>query len=211
MRTELAVVKHVVQTGKDVDLLEKMIKNIPDVATPDLVTGFRLANGYSKKIEKFVGAVKKELVSNADQTGRFLEEGVEEDEKGHRYLSGVDNDELKAEKRVFAKFDAEKAVELLEKKDLMGLGCEEQVTCTDPAKALGLVNKIYDKLFHTVESKKVVEQDMEELKTLFEVKLVATEARVEALVALGKIPTEDVEDLMKVSIQYAVKDSKRKK
>ena len=211
MSKELAVVEKVVKTGKGVDALEKLISSVPDIPTAELVTGFRMANTYSKRIEKFVNAVKKELVNNADQTGRFLEEGVEVDEKGHRYLRGVDNDELKAEKRVFAKFDAEKAVELLEKKDLMGLGCEEQVTCTDPAKAMELVNKIYDKLFHTVESQMAVEQDMEELKTLFEVKLVATEARVEALVALGKIPTEDVEDLMKVSIQYAVKDSKRKK
>lgn len=86
MSKELAVVEKVVNTGKDVDALEELISHVPNIPTAELVTGFRMANTYSKRIEKFVNAVKKELVNNADQTGRFLEEGVEVDEKGHRYL-----------------------------------------------------------------------------------------------------------------------------
>lgn len=210
MSKELAVIEKVVKTGKGIDSLEKLIDSIPEVATQDLVTGFRLANGYSKKIETFVDAVKKELVNNATQTGRFIAEGTP-DEKGHLYLAGVDGDELKAEKRVYAKFNAEKAEELLKEKDLLAVGSEQRVTCTDPAKVLELIDTVYKKLFHTLDSKKVVEQDLAEMKALFEVTQVVTEARVEALVALEKIETSEVEKVMDVGIQYAVKEVKVKK
>lgn len=205
MSKELAVVEKVVKTGKGVDALEKLISSVPDIPTAELVTGFRMANTYSKRIEKFVNAVKKELVNNADQTGRFLEEGVEVDEKGHRYLRGVDNDELKAEKRVYTKFNAEKATELLEKKGLMELGSEENLICSN-------LNQLYDLLVSLEDQVDLPAlATVEAMKDLFTVERTVTEARVEALVALGKIDTEEVKDLMDVTIQYAIKDSKRKK
>jgi len=205
MSKELAVVEKVVNTGKGVDALEELISSIPDIPTAELVTGFRMANTYSKRIEKFVNAVKKELVNNADQTGRFFEEGVEVDEKGHRYLKGVDNDELKAEKRPFVKFNAEKAAELLEKKGLMELGSEENLTCSN-------LNQLYD-LLVSLENQVDLSAlaTVKAMKDLFTVERTVTEARVEALVALGKIDTEEVKDLMDVTIQYAVKEVKRKK
>jgi len=48
------------------------------------------------------------------------------------------------------------------------------------------------------------------MKDLFTVERTVTEARVEALVALGKIDTEEVKDLVDVTIQYAVKEVKKK-
>lgn len=204
MSKELAVVEKVVNTGKGVDALEELISSIPDIPTAELVTGFRMANTYSKRIEKFVNAVKKELVNNADQTGRFFEEGVEVDEKGHRYLKGVDNDELKAEKRTFVKFNAEKAAELLEKKGLMELGSEENLTCSN-------LNQLYD-LLVSLENQVDLPAwaTVKAMKDLFTVERTVTEARVEALVALGKIDTEEVKDLMDVTIQYAIKEVKKK-
>jgi len=205
MSKELAVVEKVVNTGKGVDALEELISSIPDIPTAELVTGFRMANTYSKRIEKFVNAVKKELVNNADQTGRFFEEGVEVDEKGHRYLKGVDNDELKAEQRVYVKFNEEKAKELLEKKGLLDLGSEENLTCSN-------LNQLYD-LLVSLENQVDLSAlaTVKAMKDLFTVERTVTEARVEALVALGKIDTEEVKDLMDVTIQYAVKEVKRKK
>jgi len=204
MSKELAVVEKVVNTGKGVDALEELISSIPDIPTAELVTGFRMANTYNKRIEKFVNAVKKELVNNADQTGRFFEEGVEVDEKGHRYLKGVDNDELKAEKRVYTKFNEEKATELLEKKGLLDLGSEENLTCSN-------LNQLYDLL---VSLEKQVDSQalatVKAMKDLFTVERTVTEARVEALVALGKIDTEEVKDLMDVTIQYVIKEVKKK-
>jgi len=199
------LVEKVVNTGKGVDTLEELISSIPDIPTAELVTGFRMANTYSKRIEKFVNAVKKELVNNADLTGRFFEEGVEVDEKGHRYLRGVDNDELKAEKRVYVKFNEEKAKELLEKKGLLDLGSEENLVCSN-------LNQLYD-LLVSLENQVDLPAlaTVKAMKDLFTVERTVTEARVEALVALGKIDTEEVKDLMDVAIQYAVKEVKRKK
>ena len=199
------LVEKVVNTGKGVDTLEELISSIPDIPTAELVTGFRMANTYSKRIEKFVNAVKKELVNNADLTGRFFEEGVEVDEKGHRYLRGVDNDELKAEKRVYTKFNEEKAKELLEKKGLLDLGSEENLVCSN-------LNQLYD-LLVSLENQVDLPAlaTVKAMKDLFTVERTVTEARVEALVALGKIDTEEVKDLMDVAIQYAVKEVKRKK
>jgi len=199
------MVEKVVNTGKGVDALEELISSIPDIPTAELVTGFRMANTYSKRIEKFVNAVKEELVNNADLTGRFFEEGVEVDEKGHRYLRGVDNDELKAEQRVYVKFNEEKAKELLEKKGLLDLGSEENLTCSN-------LNQLYD-LLVSLENQVDLSAlaTVKAMKDLFTVERTVTEARVEALVALGKIDTEEVKDLMDVTIQYAVKEVKRKK
>ena len=199
------LVEKVVNTGKGVDTLEELINSIPDIPTAELVTGFRMANTYSKRIEKFVNAVKKELVDNKEQRGRFFEEGVEVDEKGHRYLRGVDNDELKAEKRVYTKFNEEKAKELLEKKGLLDLGSEENLVCSN-------LNQLYD-LLVSLENQVDLPAlaTVKAMKDLFTVERTVTEARVEALVALGKIDTEEVKDLMDVAIQYAVKEVKRKK
>lgn len=204
MSKELAVIEKVVKTGKGIDSLEKLIGSLPEVATQDLVTGFRLANGYSKKIETFVDAVKKELVNNATQTGRFIAEGTP-DEKGHLYLAGVEGDELKAEKRVYAKFNAEKAEELLKEKELFELGSEERVTCKDPE----MVHRLLVSLVDQVDLPILV--TIEAMLDQFEVTRVATEARVEALVALEKIETSDVAKVMDVGIQYAVKEVKAKK
>jgi len=199
------LVEKVVNTGKGVDTLEELINSIPDIPTAELVTGFIKANTYSKRIEKFVNAVKKELVDNKEQRGRFFEEGVEVDEKGHRYLRGVDNDELKAEKRVYTKFNEEKAKELLEKKGLLDLGSEENLVCSN-------LNQLYD-LLVSLENQVDLPAlaTVKAMKDLFTVERTVTEARVEALVALGKIDTEEVKDLMDVAIQYAVKEVKRKK
>jgi len=204
MSRKLAVVDKVAKTGKGVDALEKLISRVPDIPTAELVTGFIRANTYSKRIEKFVNAVKKELVDNKEQRGRFFEEGVEVDEKGHRYLRGVDNDELKAEKRVFAKFDAEKATELLEKKGLLDLGSEENLTCSN-------LNQLYDLLVSLedqVDSPALA--TVKAMKDLFTVTRTVTEERVEALVVLGKIEPDEVKDLMDVTVQYAVKEVKKK-
>lgn len=203
MSKELTLFEKVVNTGKGVDALEELISSIPDTPTAELVTGFIMANTYTKRIEKFVDAVKKELVDNKKQSGRFLTEGTE-DEKGHRYLEGVYGDELKAEKRVYTKFNAEKATELLEKKGLMELGSEENLICSN-------LNKLYDLLVSLedqVDSQALA--TVKAMKDLFTVERTVTEARVEALVALGKIDTEEVKDLMDVTIQYAVKEAKKK-
>lgn len=203
MSKELAVVEKVVNTGKGVDALEKLISSVPDIPTAELVTGFRMANTYSKRIEKFVNAVKKELVDNKEQSGRFLVEGTE-DEKGHRYLEGVYGDALKAEKRVYAKFNEEKATELLEKKGLLDLGSEENLICSN-------LNQLYDLLVSLEDQVDLPAlATVKAMKDLFTVERTVTEARVEALVALGKIDTEEVKDLMDLTIQYAVKEVKKK-
>lgn len=204
MSKDLAVIEKVVKTGKGIDSLEKLISSLPEVATQDLVTGFRMANGYSKKIETFVDAVKKELINNATQTGRFIAEGTP-DEKGHLYLAGVEGDELKAEKRVYAKFNADKATKLLKEKDLFELGSEEKVTCKDPALVRRLLVSLEDQVDLPILA------TIEAMLDQFEVNRVVTEAKVEALVALEKIETSEVEQVMDVSIQYAVKEVKAKK
>ena len=204
MSKELTLVKKVVKTGKGVDALEKLISRVPDIPTAELVTGFIKANTYSKRIEKFVNAVKKELVDNKEQRGRFLVEG-EEDEKGHRYLKGVDDDELKAEKRVYVKFNEEKATELLEKKGLLALGSEETLSCTDLQKLYDLIVSLEDQVDLPTPTLTTVKA----MKDLFTVTRTVTEARVEALVALGKIEPDEVKDLMDVTVQYAVKEVKK--
>ena len=112
MGNELAIVEKAMTAGEGIDALEKVVTHLPEISTPELVTGFLKVNTYSKRIDAVVEKVKKHLVDNASLTGRFLTEG-DMDEKGHRYLKGVYEDELKAEKRVSTKFDAEGAEKYL--------------------------------------------------------------------------------------------------
>lgn len=206
MSKELAIVDTVIKTGKGVEALEGLIDKLPSIPTADLVTGFRIANGYSKKVSTFVDAVKKELVDNATQTGRFIKEGTP-DAKGHLYLDGADGLQLKAEKRVSTKFDPAKARVLLEKEGLLDLGCERRVTCTSPERVLDLLLTVLD----GKEDAEMQSAFLVQAVHLFEFEDVVTEARVEALVALEKIAVKDVEALMDTSIQYAVKEVKAKK
>lgn len=106
---------------------------------------------------------------------------------------------------MYVKFNEEKAKELLEKKGLLDLGSEENLVCSN-------LNQLYD-LLVSLENQVDLPAlaTVKAMKDLFTVERTVTEARVEALVALGKIDTEEVKDLMDMAIQYAVKEVKRKK
>lgn len=199
------VVEKVVRTGKGVGELEELISSIPEIPTKELVTGFVMANTYSKKIDKFVTAIKKELVDNATQDGRFIQEGTA-DEKGHLYLEGVEGDvELKAEKRVYSKFDTVLAEEFLKAKEIYDNAVDVELVCVDVEAVYDFITKVaygeLDDLGAMAQAGKLL--------VAFEEKKTVSQAKVEALVTLGQIEVQDVKNLMDTKIQYAVKGVKK--
>ena len=97
-----------------------------------------------------------------------------------------------------------KATELLEKKGLLDLGSEKNLVCSN-------LNRLYDLLVSLEDQVDLPAlATVEAMKDLFTVERTVTKERVEALVVLGKIDTEEVKDLMDVTIQYAVKEVKKK-
>lgn len=205
MSKELALVAQILATGRDVEQLEAIKDRLPEIPTPELVTGFAMANTYSKRIGTFVDAVKKELVDNKQQSGRFLDYG-EEDAKGHRYLEGVDGRELKAEKRVRSVMDAEKAHDVLEEKGLLEAALVTKRRCSDAEGVYQLAQAIADGKM----TKAVMQEKAEEILKRIEAETVVDEGKVEALVTLGDLNIDDVQALMNTTITYAVKEVKKK-
>lgn len=181
---------------------ESLAKRVSELPTAELVAGFNMANQYTKSIDKFVSAAKKELVDNAKQVGRFITEGVS-DEKGHLYLEGADGQKLKAEKRVFAKFNVEKARQLLVREGLEKEGSLREVECTHAGMAVGFINEL-----KTMDVSKECATVLKLLEDLFVVNYTPDEKKVEALIVLGSLPVDAAEEVMDVSIQYAVKEVK---
>lgn len=206
----LAVVKN---TGNNIDTLAELKEALATVPTEDLVSGFLLAKDYSKKVNSFVDAVKKELVDNKTLTGRiFTDDTVEIDEKGNRFLDGVAGDRLKAEKRVYSKLNVEKVKAKLTPEQYTRAS-DIEVVCHNPAEVKGILELVLAYLtdgmdgIDTVDLLSIIQKALDN----FESREVLNEQKLEALIVLGEIDESIVEEVMDTTIQYALKKAPKKK
>lgn len=203
----LAVVK---STGNNIDTLSELKEALATVPTEDLVSGFLLAKDYSKKVNSFVDAVKKELVDNKTLTGRiFNDDIVEIDEKGNRFLDGVDGSRLKAEKRVYSKLNVEKVKAKLTPEQYTRAS-DVEVVCHNPAEVKGILELVLARLTDGMDGNDTVELIQKALDS-FESIEILNEKKLEALIALGEIDDGIVEEVMDTTIQYALKKAPKKK
>ena len=95
--------------------LESFKEELKVMPTDQLVAGYLKVRDFDTRLKQLKDAVRAELVD--PERGRiFVDETVEEDERGHRYLMGSDGNELLAQKRVSFVLNEEKAEEVLKSK-----------------------------------------------------------------------------------------------
>lgn len=209
------------EVGKDLKKLDDIISMLPAARTEELVTGFRIANSYTKQVEKFSNAVKKELIDNKTLTGRFIQEGYgkSEDAKKHLYLEGFDGTELKAERRETITFNKDKAEEVLNKYDCYFEGVSEVVGIQDINKGYKTLVEVADAL-NDITKKSVggevtvstdfIKALVHSLEGVFTVNLQADEFKIESLIAHKRIPSKEAQNFMDIAVQYAIKDGLKK-
>lgn len=206
------------EAERGVKSLDDLKDKLPQVATGDLVSGFLEVNAFKNNVKKFRDLVRDELIGdkgNDYEDGRFKnEESVEYDEKGNMYLTGVDGKKLKAEKRTRVKFDKNKARKVLEEKDMLQRGSELKVKVKNE-EFVGKLQDVQDNLltvFKTMKDGRQKEILKEQLEVLAEVladdieaKIVPSEDKVEALVTIGEMSTDDAQEMYDIQTTYAVK------
>jgi len=211
----LEVVK---EAERGVKSLDDLKDQLPQVPTGDLVSGFLEVNDFKNNVKKFRDLVRDELIGDKKkdyEDGRFKnEDSVEYDEKGNMYLTGVDGKKLKAEKRTKVKFDKKKAREVLEEKDMLQRGSELEVKVKNE-NFVGKLQDMQDNLltvYKTIQDGRQKEILKEQLEVLAEVladdieaKIVPSEDKVEALVTIGELSTDDAHEMYDIQTTYAVK------
>lgn len=193
-----------------VEQLAEMSKQLKTMSTPELVTVVAIG----KMLGKFVDLAKKELVDNKDLSGRFFAEGVKTDEKGHRYLYGVDGTELKAEKRVSVSLDTEVALQVLDEHGLTSVAVQKvtALAMLPDAAVVGVQMAIaaFTALLEAdldmpMELYTQAMSAMQGLMQMLSTRQVVSEAKLEALVALEQISTEEIGKMTHAEVTYAIK------
>jgi hypothetical protein len=211
----LEVVK---EAERGVKSLDDLKDQLPQVPTGDLVSGFLEVNDFKNNVKKFRDLVRDELIGDKKkdyEDGRFKnEDSVEYDEKGNMYLTGVDGKKLKAEKRTKVKFDKKKAREVLEEKDMLQRGSELEVKVKNE-NFVGKLQDMQDNLltvYKTIQDgmqKEILKEQLEVLAEVLaddiEAKIVPSEDKVEALVTIGELSTDDAHEMYDIQTTYAVK------
>lgn len=213
MKKEL--VKVIGQAAINIESLEDLKTELKTVETPQLVDGYLIVKDFANKVKSFTEAVREELLFDTPESaqakefdGRFFLEADVVDEKGHRYLNGESERQLKAEKRVSPKFNVKRAEEILKDRQLYDTATDKEVVGVDVT--------VLDKIVKLQEDLAVMGMNdfadrVEDLLGSFEIKKTLNEEKIEALVALETILPEEVELMYDVDITYALKEQKKRK
>lgn len=211
------LVKVVKDTGGSLSLLNDLRKELKEIPTPKLVTGYLMAKDYSNMVKKFVEAVREELLFETKESaeekcydGRFFDDGVEVDEKGHRWITGEDGKVLKAEKRVSNLLDEEKAEEYLKRERVWEQATNESVVVIDDTVVSDLM-QLRLQIVNGDESSWKYLAKLDEAIGKLEVRRKIDEKKVEALVVLGQISMDVLEQFYEESVVYALKAGPKKK
>lgn len=217
---EHSLVQLAVDSEDNVQALERFKSRLPEIQTPDLVTGYVHVKDLSKKLDSLTKAMRTEFLD--EDAGRFwTEPEVEVSDRGHRTLYGHDSVVLKAEKRVSKpKLNQEKAREFFEEKGLLSEVAEIDVNLsTEDVKELlsiiasldGVKAKVFGWLgIQTTENVKEMKYRLRDFVQKVEEKgkLMINEDKVEALVTMEKIKLSEIEHLYEIGVTYALKGQK---
>lgn len=212
-RKDLMVV--VQKTDKNIKTLEDLKAELRSVETPKLVSGYLMVKDFATRVKKVSDAVREVLLFDSPESaenkvfdGRFFLDGVDVDEKGHRYLNGEDGLQLKAEKRVSLKLNDERATEILKDRNLYDAATDKQV--------VGVNTEVLEKLKKLKEDLNAVGMGdfadrVDMILEDFEVVRTLNEKKIEALVALEALTSDDVELMYDTDVTYALKEQKKKR
>jgi len=129
----LSVIKN---AGDEAHTLKDLKQEINFMDTPKLVSGYILVKNYSKMMDYITNTARNELLYGSgldtkDYKGRFFGGDVKNDMGGNLYLSGTDNERLKAQKRVMTKLNEKWAAEILQDAGLYQYAIDKCVVSVD--------------------------------------------------------------------------------
>lgn len=203
------------KTDKSIKTLEDLKAELRLVETPKLVSGYLMVKDFATRVKKVSDAVREVLLFDSPESaenkvfdGRFFLPDVDVDEKGHRYLNGEDGKQLKAEKRVSLKLNDERATEILKDRNLYDAATDKQV--------VGVNTEVLEKLEKLKEDLNAVGMSdfadrVDMILKDFEIVRTLNEKKIEALVALEALTSDDVELMYDTDVTYALKEQKKKR
>ena len=173
--------------------LDQFRDKLEDLSTEEIVEGYIQLKPFEKVIGTATETVRQVLVN--DETGRFFEDGVTEDNKGHRYLES-ENAVLQAQKKVRTTLNQKSALELFKSR---GLPITRKAVVSDPEK-LWKVLELAIELLPEEQRDAVYSLAVDAVDTVEEV----TEAQVETNIRLGKLNAEDVVAIYDTKTTYGL-------
>jgi len=173
--------------------LDQFRDKLEDLSTEEIVEGYIQLKPFEKVIGTATETVRQVLVN--DETGRFFEGGVTEDNKGHRYLES-ENAVLQAQKKVRTTLNQKSALELFKSR---GLPITRKAVVSDPEK-LWKVLELAIELLPEEQRDAVYSLAVDAVDTVEEV----TEAQVETNIRLGKLNAEDVVAIYDTKTTYGL-------
>ncbi len=203
------------KTDKSIKTLEDLKAELRLVETPKLVSGYLMVKDFATRVKKVSDAVREVLLFDSPESardkvfdGRFFLDGVDVDEKGHRYLNGEDGKQLKAEKRVSLKLNEERATKILKDRNLYDAATDKQV--------VGVNTEVLEKLKKLKEDLNAVGMGdfadrVDMILEDFEIVRTLNEKKIEALAALEVLSPEDVDLMYDTDVTYALKEQKNKR
>lgn len=185
--------------------LESFKEELKVMPTDQLVAGYLKVRDFDTRLKQLKDAVRAELVD--PERGRiFVDETVEVDERGHRYLMGSDGNELLAQKRVSLVLNVEKAEEVLKSKNLLEAAQDQILTVPNSEEAFDVLRDVLEVLV------KQGRQDLiDRLDEVFAIETKINPKKIEALVALEQLDTKDVAKMYDEKVTYALTASNRQR
>jgi len=201
----------------EIDLLESLKNELVYLETPNLVSGYMMVKDYSKKVEGFSQAVRRELlfgsgVGAQGYNGRFFSDVLEVDKRGHRYLYGAHGECLKAQKRLTYKLNEQRATQLLRDKGLYKHvldKCEVKVDKT----VIDELNQLKDLLDRVTNEfapdsvpeglKKALEK-VNDIISMMDYEEKINKDHINHLEKLGFISAKEKDEMLDVKVSYAL-------
>ncbi len=183
--------------------LENFKEELKVMPTDQMVEGYLKVRDFDTRLKQLKDAVRAEIVD--PKRGRiFVDETVEEDERGHRYLMGSNGNELLAQKRVSFVLNVEKAEEVLKSKNLLEATQDKILTVPNSEEAFDVLQDVLEVLAEQGR-KDLIDQ----LNEAFVVETKINPKKIEALVALEQLDTKDVAKMYDEKVTYALTASNR--
>jgi len=192
-----------------VSTLRKLAELVPSMPTEKLGKGYAMIKAFDTEYKDVVESIRNEFIGTQTENGVYNEDGrlftepTGEDDKGNKVILFPDKTMLKASKSIKATFDSEKATIVLKKHNLVKQGSNENITVVDMKGLMGYINKLIDyvpdeeKLALTTEVSQYINREF-----------TPDEAKIEALLVLGKLPQDEVDVLMNSKTGYSLLVSK---
>lgn len=192
-----------------VSQLRVLTEAVPSMPTADLGKGYALIKAFDSEYKDLVETIRNEFIGTQKEDGTYNKDGriflesTGEDDKGNKELLLPDNTMLKASKSQKVVFDAEKAKEVLAKHKLTADGSDTIITVVDPEGLYTLLGEIM-RFVPATEHNDLITRMM----SMFNKEVVPNKDKIEALMVLKKLPTDEVNNLMTTKDTYSLLVSK---